>query len=141
MVANYVPIVRRSAAVAAVAAAVMVALAAGFAGSKGLIGAAIGVGVVTVFFGISVLAVSRAARVSPQVMMVTALTTYLVKIVILLFLVGQFQDSTAFNPRMFGLTAIVCIIVYSAAQVMWSMRLKTLYVDPPASPPPFIGER
>jgi ATP synthase protein I len=63
-------------------------------------------------------------------MMVAAITTYLVKIVILLFLVGQFQDTSAFSPRMFGMTAIVCIIVYSAAQVVWSMRLKALYVEP-----------
>jgi ATP synthase protein I len=62
--------------------------------------------------------------------MVAAITTYLVKIVILLFLVGQFQDTAAFSPRMFGMTAIVCIIVYSAAQVIWSMRLKVLYVEP-----------
>jgi|SRR5215467_7317635 len=141
MVANYVRIVRRSAAVAAIAAAVMVALAAGLAGSKGLAGAAIGVGIVAVFFGISVIVVGRAARVSPQAMMVAALTTYLVKIVILLILVGQFQNSSAFNPRMFGLTAIVCVLVYSAAQVVWSMRLKTLYVDPPTSPSPSTGER
>jgi len=130
MVANYVRIVRRSAAVAAVAAVVMVALGAGFAGRKGLIGAAIGVGIVAVFFGISVLVVGRAAKVSPQAMMVAALSTYLIKIVILLFLVGQFQNSGAFNPRMFGLTAIVCILVYSAAQVVWSRRLKALYVEP-----------
>ncbi len=130
MVANYAQVVRRSAAVASVAAVVMVALGAGLGGSKGLIGAVSGVGIVALFFGISVIAVGRAARVSPQVMMVTAMITYLVKILVLLFLVGQFQDSTAFNPRVFGLTAIVCILVYSAAQVIWSMRLKMLYVKP-----------
>jgi ATP synthase protein I len=130
MVANYVRIVRRSAAVAAVAAAVMIALAAGLGGRKGLVGAVIGVGIVALFFGISVIVVGRAARVSPQAMMAAAMITYLVKIVILLFLVGQFQDSAAFNPRMFGMTAIVCILVYSAAQVVWSMRLKALYVEP-----------
>jgi len=130
MVANYVRIIRRSAAVAAVAAAVMIALAAGLGGRKGLVGAVIGVGIVALFFGISVIVVGRAARVSPQAMMAAAMVTYLVKIVILLFLVGQFQDSAAFNPRMFGMTAIVCILVYSAAQVIWSMRLKALYVEP-----------
>ena len=130
MVANYVRIIRRSAAVAAVAAAVMIALAAGLGGRKGLVGAVIGVGIVALFFGISVIVVGRAARVSPQAMMAAAMITYLVKIVILLFLVGQFQDSAAFNPRMFGMTAIVCILVYSAAQVIWSMRLKALYVEP-----------
>jgi ATP synthase protein I len=130
MPADYAWIVRRSAAVAAVVGAVMVGLGASLGGSKGLIGAAIGVGVVALFFGISIVVVGRAARVSPQVMMVTALGTYLVKIVVLLFLVGQFQDSTAFNPRIFGLTAIVCILAYSGAQVMWTMRRKMLYVQP-----------
>ena len=130
MLADYAWIARRSAVVAAGVGAVMVGLAAGFGGSKALIGAAIGVGLVAVFFGISMIAVGRAARVSPQAMMVTALSTYLIKIVVLLFLVGRFQDSTAFNPRMFGLTAIVCILAYSGAQVMWSMRRKMLYVQP-----------
>ena len=130
MVANYVRIVRRSAAVAAIAAAVMVALAAGLAGSKGLAGAAIGVGIVAVFFGISILAVGRAARVSPAAMMATALGTYIVKIVLLLIFVGQFQNTSSFSPRAFGLTALACILAYSGAQVIWSMRLKTLYVEP-----------
>jgi ATP synthase protein I len=130
MLADYGWIVRRAAAVAAVVGAVMVGLGAGIGGSKGLIGAGLGVGIVALFFAISIVAVGRASRVSPQVMMVTALGTYLVKIVVLLFLVGRFQDSTAFNPRIFGLTAIVCIVAYSAAQVIWTMRRKMLYVQP-----------
>ena len=130
MLADYAWIVRRSAAAAAVAGAVMVGLGAGLGGSKGLIGAVMGVALVAAFFGISIVVVGRAARVSPQVMMATALGTYLIKIVVLLFLVGQFQDSTAFNPRIFGLTAIVCILAYSGAQVIWSMRRKLLYVHP-----------
>jgi ATP synthase protein I len=130
MLASYARVARRSAAVSAVAAALMVALCAIFGGTKGLIGGLIAVGVVAAFFGVSVFAVGRAARVSPQAMMVTGLATYLVKILILLFLVGQFQNSTAFDPRLFGLTAIVCILVYCAAQIIWSMRLKVLYVEP-----------
>ena len=123
-------IVRRAGALTAVAAAIMVAVSAALVGVKGLIGALIGVALVTVFFGISVLVVGRFARVSPQAMMVAAIATYLMKILVLLFLVGRFQDSTAFNPRIFGLTAIVCVLTYSAAQMIWSMRLKMLYVEP-----------
>ena len=62
--------------------------------------------------------------------MAAAGLTYLVKIVVLLFLVGRFQNSTAFDDRLFGLTAIVCVLAYTAAQVGWSMRLKSLYVEP-----------
>jgi ATP synthase protein I len=86
--------------------------------------------VVALFFGISLFAVSRAARVSPQAMMATALGTYIVKILLLLVFVGEFQNTTAFSPRAFGLTALVCILAYTGAQIIWSMRLKTLYVEP-----------
>jgi ATP synthase protein I len=130
MVANYVRIARRSAAVAAVAALVMGVLAAVLGGSKGLIGAAIGVAVVAAFFGLSMLVVGRFARVSPQAMMGAAIGTYLFKIIILIIIFGQLQDTTAFNARAFGLTVLVCVLVYSAAQVIWSVRLKTLYVEP-----------
>ncbi len=130
MVANYARIAWRSAAVGAVAAVIMAVLAAVLGGSKGLIGALLGVAVVALFFGISVVVVSRAARVSPQAMMMAAIVTYLVKIVLLLIFVGQFQDTTAFNPKAFGLTALVCILAYTGAQVIWSMRLKMLYVEP-----------
>ena len=130
MVANYARIARRSAAVAAVVAVLAAALAAVLGGSKGLIGALLGVAVVALFFGISVVAVSRAARVSPQAMMVTAIVTYLVKIVLLLVFVGQFEGTTAFSPKAFGLTALACILAYTGAQVIWSMKLKMLYVEP-----------
>jgi ATP synthase protein I len=130
MVANYARIARRSAAVAAVVAVLAAALAAVLGGSKGLIGALLGVAVVALFFGISVVAVSRAARVSPQAMMVTAIVTYLVKIVLLLVFVGQFEGTTAFSPKAFGLTALACILAYTGAQVVWSMRLPTPYVEP-----------
>jgi ATP synthase protein I len=130
MLANYARIARRSAVVTAAVAAVMIAISVGVGGAKGLLAAVIAVLVVTLFFGISIVAVGRAARISPPVMMATAIGTYLLKIIILLFLVGQFQNSTAFNPRLFGLTAIVLVLAWSAAQVVWSMRLKMLYVEP-----------
>ena|SRR5215831_3242896 len=130
MMANYARIAWRSAATAAVAAVIMVALATGLAGLKGLFGALLAVAVVALFFGISLFVVSRAARVSPQAMMAAALITFLVKILLLIIFVGQFQDTTAFNPKAFGLTALVCILAYTGAQVIWSMRLKMLYVEP-----------
>ncbi len=130
MLATYAVIIRRSALLTAPVALLMLVLGTVLGGGKGLLGAALGVALVVVFFGISVLVVGRAARVSPQAMMGAALATYLVKILVLLILVGRFQDSTAFNPRLFGLTAIVCVLAYSAAQIGWSMRLKMLYVEP-----------
>ena len=130
MLAKYATIVRRAGALTAVAAAVMVALSAAVVGVKGLLGALVGVGIVTVFFGISVLVVGRAARVSPQAMMVAAMITYLVKIVALAVIVSTMNGTTAFSTRTLGLTAIVCILVWSATQVIVTLKLKMLYVEP-----------
>ncbi len=130
MLANIAPMARRSAAVTAVAAAVMVALSAALGGSKGLLGAAIAVVVVAAFFGLSVLALGRAAKVSPQAMMLAGIGTYLFKILVLLFLVGRFQDSTAFSPWLFGLTAIVLVLVYDIALAVSWTKTKMLYVEP-----------
>jgi len=130
MLAQYARIVRRSAAVTAVVAAIMVAVSAAAGGIKGLAGALLGVALVAVFYAISVTVVSRAARHSPQAMMLAAITTYVVKIVLLLFFVIKFAATTAFNTRLFGLTALACILAWSVAQVFWSVRLKAPSVEP-----------
>jgi ATP synthase protein I len=130
MQASYGPIARRSAVVAAGAAVIMIALSAALGGSKGLLGSVLGAALVAVFFAISITAGSRAEKVSPRAQMVTALTTFIIKILVLMILVARFSTTTAFNGRLFGLTAIVCILVWTGAQVFWSMRLKVLYVKP-----------
>ena len=130
MLAKYATIVRRAGALTAAAAAVMVAVSAALVGVKGLIGALVGVAVVTVFFGISVVVVGRAARISPPAMMLAAIITYLVKIVALAIVVSALDGTTAFSTRALGLTAIGCILVWSATQVITTVKLKMLYVEP-----------
>ena len=128
--AGYAVILRRSAMVTAVAALVMVVLSAIVGGSKGLVGALLGVGLVIVFFGISAAVMNWASRRSPQVMMVTAMSTYLIKILVLLFFVVKYSGTTAFNGKAFGFTVVVCVVVYTAAQAIVSARLKVPYVEP-----------
>jgi ATP synthase protein I len=130
MLASYGPIARRSAVITAGAALIMVVLSTILGGAKGLLGSVLGVALVAVFFAISIIAVSRAAKVSPQAMMITALTSYMIKILVLLFVVAKFSGTTAFNGRLFGLTAIVCVLAWTFSQVFWSMKLKVLYVEP-----------
>jgi ATP synthase protein I len=127
---NYAVILRRSAVVTAVAAVVMVVLSAIVGGSKGLEGALLGVGLVIVFFGLSAAAMTWASRKSPQVMMVTAMSTYLIKILVLLFFVVRYSGTTAFNGKAFGFTVFVCVVVYTTAQALVSARLKVPYVEP-----------
>ena len=130
MLASYGPIARRSAVVTAGAALIMIVLSTVLGGAKGLLGSVLGVALVAVFYAISITVVWRASKISPRAMMVAALTSYLVKILVLLILVARFSDTTVFNGRLFGLTAIVCVLVWTGAQVLWSMRLKVLYVEP-----------
>jgi len=131
--ATYGRVVRRSAALTGAVAAVCVAVCAALGGAKGLYGALIGVAIVTAFFGISVLVVGRAAKVSPQVMMAAAMITYVVKIIGFAIVVILLGKSTAFNGRMLGFTAIILILAWGAAEVVTTIRLKLLYVDPDGS--------
>ena len=134
MLAKYATIVRRAGALTAVAAAIMVAVSAALVGVKGLIGALIGVAIVTVFFGISVVVVGWAARISPPAMMLAAMITYLFKIVALAIVVSALNGTTAFSTRALGFTAIGCILVWSAAQVITAIKIKMLYVEQDQQP-------
>lgn len=127
---SYVRTLRWSVMLTAPAAVVMVVLSGAFGGMKGLIGALLGVALVVVFFGISVLAVGRAARVSQQAMMITAIVIFLVKIILLAFLVDRLAGTTVFNSKLFGITAIVCILAWSTSQAISTARQKMMYVEP-----------
>jgi ATP synthase protein I len=128
--AYYSRVVRWSVALTSVVAAVAVVICVVMGGAKGAYGALIGIGVVAVFFGISILAVGRAAKISPMAMMVTALGTFVVKIVAFMIVLVIIGRSTAFNGRMLGFTALACILAWSAAQVVTAMRMQILYVEP-----------
>jgi ATP synthase protein I len=130
MLASYATVARRAAVATAASAAIMVAISAALVGVKGLIGALLGVAVVTVFFSISIVVVGRVARISQSAMMVAALATFLVKIVALAVIVSSLDGTTAFSTRTLGFTAIGCILVWSAAQVITAVKIKMLYVEP-----------
>jgi len=100
------------------------------AGSQGAVGALVGLVVVLAFFGVSLMAISYSARVSPQILMPVAMGTYLVKIFAMLGLVVLLRDATWMNGRAFGLTVILCTIVWLVFEVRTFLRTKMLYVDP-----------
>jgi ATP synthase protein I len=128
--AYYSRVVRWSVALTSVVAAAAIVICALMGGAKGVYGALIGIGVVAVFFGLSILAVGRAARISPPAMMIAALATFVVKIVAFMIVLVAIGHSTAFNGRMLGFTALACILAWSAAQVVTAMRMQILYVEP-----------
>jgi ATP synthase protein I len=124
--------VRRAAIPTALGAVIMVAVGAALVGVKGLVGALLGVAIVTLFLGISIVVVGWAARISQPAMMIAALATFLVKIIALAVVVSSLEGTTAFSTRTLGFTAIGCILLWSASQVIAAMRVKMLYVEPDA---------
>jgi ATP synthase protein I len=130
VLANYARITRWSAVLTAAVAAIMVGVSAAIGGSHGLIGGLLGVALVAVFFGIDILVIGRASRVSPQAMMLAAIVLYLFKILALAVMMSQLLGTTVFNTKLFGFTAIVCILAWCAAQVIASIKFKALYVEP-----------
>ena len=130
MLANYARITRWSAVLTAIIAAVMIGVSAAIGGSHGLIGALLGVALVAIFFGIDILVIGRVARISPQAMMLAGIILYLFKIIVLAIAVRALGGTSFFNAKLFGLTAIVCILAWCAAQVFTSVKFKALYVEP-----------
>jgi|SRR3984885_2753655 ATP synthase protein I len=130
MLASYAIVVRRAAIPTALGAVIMVAVGAALVGVKGLVGALLGVAIVALFLGISIVVVGWAARISQPAMMIAALATFLVKIIALAVVVSSLEGTTAFSTRTLGFTAIGCILLWSASQVIAAMRVKMLYVEP-----------
>jgi uncharacterized membrane protein len=62
--------------------------------------------------------------------MVTALGSFVVKIVAFMIVLVAIGKSTAFDGRMLGFTALACILAWSGAQAVTAMRMQTLYVEP-----------
>lgn len=130
MLPNFSRIVRWSAVLTAIVAAIMVGVSAAIGGTQGLLGALLGVALVAIFFGIDVAVIGKMAKISPQAIMAAAVGLYLFKIIVLAVAVKELSDSSFFNGKLFGFTALVCILAYCASQVFVSIRTKTLYVNP-----------
>jgi ATP synthase protein I len=130
MQAEDVRALRQSAVPTALAGVICTAVGAIVAGGKGVLGALLALAVVSVFFSISFYAVNRAAKTNPSLMMAVALGTYVVKIVVLAVLVANFRDTTLFDGRVFGLSAIALVLVWSGMQVRTMLTSRMLYVEP-----------
>ncbi|MFI7445487.1 hypothetical protein [Nonomuraea indica] len=135
MQANDVRVLKSAALPTLAVGAVAVVVALVVAGGKGALGSAIGVLLVGAFFSVSVVAVSYAAKVSPQVMAMAAMGSYLVKVIVIMVMLATFGDTTAWNPKAFAWSVVICTIVWTAFEVRAFVKTKMLYVDPGASVP------
>ena len=130
MQAEDVRALRQSAVPTVVAGLVAIGIGAAVSGFKGALGALLALAVVIAFFSISHVVVGRVAKGNPSMMMAAALGTYFIKIIVLAVLVSSFRDTTLFNGRVFGVSAIALVLVWSALQVRTMATSKMLYVEP-----------
>ncbi|UBU15133.1 hypothetical protein [Nonomuraea gerenzanensis] len=135
MQANDVRVLKSAAIPTALVGVVAVVVAFLTAGGKGALGAALGTLLVGVFFSISVVAVSYAARVSPQLMAIAAMVSYLVKVVVIMIVLSAFRDTTLWNTLAFAWAVVVCTLVWTGFEVRAFMKAKMFYVDPDAKVP------
>ena len=121
----------RAALIPTVVVGVLAVVVAAFVGGgTAALGAALGVLVVVVFFTVGLVVVGRASRVSAYAAMNAAILTYLVKIGVLFAIIVAFKDTTLFDTKAFGLTIILCTLVWTGFEVRGFSRLQILYVDP-----------
>ncbi|TMR92161.1 hypothetical protein [Nonomuraea basaltis] len=135
MQANDVRVLKSAAIPTLAAGLVVVVVSLLTAGGKGALGAVLGTLLVGVFFSISVVAVSYAARVSPQMMAIAAMVSYLVKVVVIMVVLSAFRDTTAWNTLAFAWSVVICTLVWTGFEVRAFMKTKMLYVDPEARVP------
>lgn len=111
------------------------------AGAQGALGAALGTFVAIAFFSVSVVAVSHASKISPQMMFAAAVFSYITKIFVMFGLIAVFQDVEAWDAQVFGYTIIALTLVWIVAEIRVATRTKMLYVDDPAGSAGSAGER
>jgi ATP synthase protein I len=128
-------ILRGAAIPAGLVGAAAVLLALPLAGSKGAVGAAIATAVVIAFFTISHVAVGFAAKVSPQTMMLAALSSYVLKILAVMLLISALDGVTIWNPKVFGWTVLALIAAWIGGEIRTTLKTRTPYVDEPGETP------
>ncbi|KAB2345950.1 hypothetical protein [Actinomadura rudentiformis] len=125
---------RGAAIPSALAGAVAIVAGLLLGGAKGALGAAIATVVVIAFFSISVVAVSYASKISPQMMFAAAVFSYIFKILGMFVLISVFEDVTAWNNKAFAWAVIALTLVWISAEIRHTLTTKTLYIDEPAAP-------
>lgn len=130
MQANDIRVLKSAALLTAAAGLPAIVVASLVAGVQGAIGAGIGLALVAVFFTVGLVVVSWAGRISPVAMMLAAVTGYLVKVLLIMAFLKAFEATTAFHPRAFAWTVIVCTLVWTVGEMRGFVKLKMLYVEP-----------
>ena len=128
-------IVRGAIAATALAAPLAIGIAWLVAGSRAALGAGIGIALAAALFSITTFVVAWAGRVSPDLMLPSALATYAVKLVALGIALWALRDTTAFDRSAFALAVVGGTIVYLGAELRIAARTRIPYISGPEDGP------
>ncbi|MGA3489367.1 hypothetical protein ACK8GG_15300 [Micromonosporaceae bacterium DT55] len=95
-------------------------------------GTAAGVGLVVFSYLVSGVSVAWADAVNPRLIMPVGLVTYGIKIVFLGVAMTAIAATGWAGLRPMGISVIVAVLVWIAAQLVWTLRAPLPYVDPDA---------
>lgn len=107
-------------------AMVCVVVAAGLSGGKGAWSAALGAGLVLVFFSLSLLVMKRTASWEPTAVMAVVLGTYTAKIIALGVAMVLLRDASWLSGQALALTVIVCTVVWLAFEMRAFTHMRVL---------------
>ena len=125
----------RGAAIPTLAVGVIAAVVAGVvAGGAGVLGALLGVGLVLIFFGLTLLVMRWTADALPGNAFGAAMISYSLKIVVLGVLLVVGRKLTWFDKQSFGLTVLACGVVWLLAEVRAFVRAPIPIIVPESGP-------
>jgi ATP synthase protein I len=107
----------------------LVVIAALLDGGRAAWGAALGMAMVVLFFGLSVAVVGPVTRLAPELSLAVALTEYGVKMVVLGIVVGGAPESWLGSRTAFAWAVIVGTGGWVAGQAIGIWRTRIPYVD------------
>ncbi|GAA2399559.1 hypothetical protein GCM10010420_27540 [Streptomyces glaucosporus] len=130
MQSNDARILRGAAIPSACAGLVGVVVGAVVAGAEGALGAGLATVLVVAFFGVGLHVLGRVGRKWPELLLGMGFLVYTTQVIVMLLLLKLLRDATFMDGRVFGLTALACLLVWLAAQAWAQTRVKALYVEP-----------
>jgi ATP synthase protein I len=117
-----------------------VALAAVLADGRAVGSAALGAGVVAVFFSLSLLVMRQTAHLEPVAVMAVVLATYTAKILALGVVMIVLRDAEWVSGQALALSIIGCTVVWLAFEMRAFTRMRVLVAPNAASEPPASRE-
>jgi len=118
-----------------VVAVVVIVLAALLGSARDTVSAALGAGVVVLFFSLSLLVMRQTAHLQPVSVMAVVLATYTAKILALGVVMIVLRDASWLSGQVLAIAIIVCTVVWLAFEMRAFTRLRIL-VAPGAAPEP-----